>query len=125
MGGGKGGGGPSYVPPPTTDNSAMMQAMIDQQAQMNKTMMDNFMQALNQDQTAITAPAIEPTTPPTTDNPDEFASILPVEEISQDIKDQTPEASTPVSSKPILDEEGPVTTMIKSLLTADEEDALA
>ncbi len=121
MGGGKGGSGPSYTPPPVTDNSAMMQAMLDQQAQQNADMMDMFMEMMNS-QTPVTQPAIEPTNP-TQPTDEDLAFIQPIEQIKEEAQNQTPSNTTPITSKPILDEENPVTTILKSLLTSDEEEA--
>ncbi len=116
--GGKGGGTPSYIPPPTTDNSAMMQAMLDQQAAQNEQMMNMFMEMLNSE-SPVTAPIIEPTE---TNPEDGLAFIQPIEDLKDEASSQLPEATTPITSKPILDETAPVTTMIKSLLAPDEED---
>ena len=118
--GGKGGGGPSYTPPPTTDNSDMMQAMLDQQAAQNQDMMNMFMEMMNS-QTPVTQPAIEPTNP-TKPTDEDLAFIQPIEDIKKEAEKQTPEGTTPVTSKPILDQENPVTTMLKSLLTSDEDE---
>ena len=119
MGGGKGGGGPSYTPPPVTDNTAMMQAMLDQQAAQNEQMMNMFMDMMNS-QTPITQPAIEPVNP-TNPTEEDLAFIQPIEQIKNEAENQVPEGQKPITSKPILDQENPVTTMLRSLLTSDEE----
>ena len=121
MGGGKGGGSPSYIPPPTTDNSAMMQAMLDQQAAQNEQMMNMFMEMLNSE-SPVTAPEIGAPENPTKPTEDDLAFIQPIEDIKKEAENQVPEGQKPITSKPILDETAPVTTMIKSLLAPDEED---
>ena len=120
MGGGKGGGGPSYTPPPVTDNTAMMQAMLDQQAAQNAEMMDMFMEMMNS-QTPVTQPAIEPTNP-TKPTEEDLAFIQPIEDIKKEAEQTTPGGTKPITSKPILDQENPVTTILRSLLTSDEEE---
>jgi len=120
MGGGKGGDYPTYTPPPQTDNSAMMQQMLQQQADMNQQMMDNFMKMMNESTTPVTAPTIEPTPPPAKENED-LAFAQPIEEIKKETEQKQSETGTPVSSKPLLDEEAPITTMLRSLLTTEDE----
>ena len=120
MGGKGGGGGPSYTPPAQTDNSALMQAMLDQQAEQNAAMMDMFLEMMNS-QTPITQPAIEPANP-TKPTEEDLAFIQPIEDIKKEAEQTTPGGTKPVTSKPILDQENPVTTMLRSLLTSDEEE---